>query len=395
MKKTILLSLVFVACFTPEFALPTGNDGSRYPHVAATREGGLLMSWFEKTDSATWALNWSEFSDKKWTEAKAITTGKNYFVNWADFPSIYHFSGDTILAHWLQKTGEGSYDYDIKVSISNDRGGEWSEPQTPHRDGVKGEHGFVSFFRDISNDIGLVWLDGRNMMVGDDGHGYGAMNLYQSGFTSTGTMKWEMKIDDRVCECCPTSSKRTENSIIIAYRDRSEDEIRNINIVRYADGYWHDPYAVNDDGWKVAGCPVNGPMLATYENDVAIAWYTSPDATPTVNVAFSKNEGASFEAPIRVDLSQPIGRVDIIWLNENEVMASWIESAEKTTNIVSAIVSKDRTVQQARVVSEIQPGRVSGYPQMEMVDDQLFFAWTEGGKGGGVKSKWVHISAFR
>lgn len=395
MKKTILLSLVFVACFTPEFALPTGNDGSRYPHVAATREGGLLMSWFEKTDSATWALNWSEFSDKKWTEAKAITTGKNYFVNWADFPSIYHFSGDTILAHWLQKTGEGSYDYDIKVSISNDRGGEWSEPQTPHRDGVKGEHGFVSFFRDISNDIGLVWLDGRNMMVGDDGHGYGAMNLYQSGFTSTGTMKWEMKIDDRVCECCPTSSKRTENSIIIAYRDRSEDEIRNINIVRYADGYWHDPYAVNDDGWKVAGCPVNGPMLATYENDVAIAWYTSPDATPTVNVAFSKNEGASFEAPIRVDLSQPIGRVDIIWLNENEVMASWIESAEETTNIVSAIVSKDRTVQQARVVSEIQPGRVSGYPQMEMVDDQLFFAWTEGGKGGGVKSKWVHISAFR
>jgi hypothetical protein len=395
MKKTILLSLVFVACSTSEFALPTGNDGSRYPYVAATREGGLLMSWFEKTDSVNWALNWSEFSDKKWTEAKAITTGKNYFVNWADFPSIYHFSGDTILAHWLQKTGEGSYDYDIKVSISNDRGGEWSEPKTPHRDGVKGEHGFVSFFRDISNDIGLVWLDGRNMVAGDDGHGYGTMNLYQSGFTSTGAMKWEMKIDDSVCECCPTSSKRTENSILIAYRDRSEDEIRNINIVRYADGFWHDPYAVNDDGWKIAGCPVNGPMLATYENNVAIAWYTSPDETPMVNVAFSKDEGASFEAPIRVDLSQPIGRVDIIWLNENEVMTSWIESAEETTNIVSAIVSKDRTVQNARVISKIQPGRVSGYPQMEMVDDKLFFAWTEGGKGGGVKSKWVHISAFR
>jgi hypothetical protein len=114
-----------------------------------------------------------------------------------------------------------------------------------------------------------------------------------------------------------------------------------------------------------------------------------------VNVAFSKDEGASFEAPIRVDLSQPIGRVDIIWLNENEVMTSWIESAEETTNIVSAIVSKDRTVQNARVISKIQPGRVSGYPQMEMVDDKLFFAWTEGGKGGGVKSKWVHISAFR
>lgn len=395
MKNIIILSLFLTACSTPELALPTAMDGSRYPRVAATQDGGLLMSWFEKTDSVNWALNWSEFADERWTEAKAITSGENYFVNWADFPSIYHFGGDTISAHWLQKTGKGSYDYDVKVAISNDRGMNWGKPQTPHRDGVKGEHGFVSFFRDISDDLGVVWLDGRNMAMSHDENDYGAMNLYKSGFTSNGDMKREMKMDDRVCECCPTSSIRTENSLIIAYRDRDEDEIRNINIARFADGYWHESYAVNEDGWKIAGCPVNGPMLATHKNDVAVAWYTSPNATPMVNVAFSKDEGASFEAPIRVDISQPIGRVDVIWLNENEIMASWIESAEETTNIVSAIISKDGTAQQPRIVSEIQPGRVSGYPQMEMVNDQLFFAWTEGGEGGGVKSKWVSVSAFR
>ena len=136
-------------------------------------------------------------------------------------------------------------------------------------------------------------------------------------------------------------------------------------------------------------------MLAAHENNIAIAWYTSPNATPTVNVAFSNDEGASFESPIRVDLSQPIGRVDLIWLNESEVMACWIESAEETTNIVSAIVSKDGKAQQPRIISEIQPGRVAGYTQMEMVEDQLFFAWTEGGDDGGVKSKWVSASAFR
>ena len=395
MKNIIILSLFLTACSTPELTLPSAMDGSRYPRVAATQNGGLLMSWFEKTDSVNWALNWSEFSDEKWTEAKVITSGENYFVNWADFPSIYHFGGDTISAHWLQKAGKGPYDYDVKVAISNDRGIKWSEPQTPHRDGVKGEHGFVSFFKDPSDDLGVVWLDGRNMTASHDEHGYGAMNMYHSGFASNGDMKWEMKMDDRVCECCPTASVRTEKSIIIAYRDRSEDEIRDINIVRYADGFWHEPYAVNEDGWKIAGCPVNGPMLATYENDVAIAWYTSPDATPTVNVAFSKDEGASFEAPIRVDLSQPIGRVDVIWLNENEIMVSWIETAEETTDIVTSIVSKSGNVQTPRIVSEIQPGRVSGYPQMEMVDDQLFFAWTEGGENGRVMTKWVSLSAFR
>jgi hypothetical protein len=73
------------------------------------------MSWFEKTDSVNWALKWSEFADEEWTEAKTITSNENYFVNWADFPSIYHFGGDTISAHWLQKSGEGTFDYDVTV----------------------------------------------------------------------------------------------------------------------------------------------------------------------------------------------------------------------------------------------------------------------------------------
>ena len=395
MKKIIISSLFFFGCSTSELELPITQPGSRYPRVVPTHNGGLLMSWFEKTDSVNWALKWSEFSDEQWTESQTITQGEKYFVNWADFPSIYNLGGDTISAHWLQKTGDGPYDYEVKVVISNDRGVKWSEPHTPHRDGVKGEHGFVSFFQDMSDNLGLVWLDGRNMASGHNDHGYGAMNLYQTGFTPNGEMKWEMKMDDMVCECCPTSSVRTANAVILAYRDRSEGEIRDINIIRYAGGYWNPPYTVHEDGWKIAGCPVNGPMLANHENDVAIAWYTSPNSTPTVNVAFSKDEGASFDAPLRVDLSQPIGRVDLIWINEDEVMASWIESAEKTTNIVTAIVSKEGEVQNPRVVSEIEPGRVSGYPQMEIVDDQLFFAWTEGGKNGAVETKWVALSSFR
>lgn len=353
------------------------------------------MSWFTQSDSTNWSLNWSEFSKGKWSKNKIITSGENYFVNWADFPSIFHFGGDTIAAHWLEKTGKRSYDYDVRVVTSSDRGINWSEAQTPHRDGVKGEHGFVSFYRDLSDQLGLVWLDGRDMGGEDHSTGYGAMNLYQTTFSPSGEFNWEMGLDDRVCECCPTSSVTTKNSLLIAYRNRSEEEVRDINIIRYANGSWYEPYAVNEDNWKIAGCPVNGPMLASREDEVAIAWYTSPNATPMVNVAFSIDEGVSFQSPIRVDLSQPIGRVDLVWINEEEVVVSWIESADETTNILSTIVSKSGNVQQPRIVSEIEPGRVSGYPQMEMVGQQLFFAWTESGDKGGIKSKWVQISDFR
>ena len=395
MKKVIFIFLFYFGCSTSDFPHPFFSEVSRYPRVASTQDNGLLVSWFEKTDSLNWALKWSEFSDEKWSGAKLITSGEDYFVNWADFPSIYHFVGDTISAHWLQKTGQGSYDYDIKVVASYDRGNNWTAPETPHRDGVKGEHGFVSFFQNLNNQLGLVWLDARNMGDGHNGNGYGSMNLYRTTFASNGGLNWEMQMDDMVCECCPTSTTKTDNSLLIAYRNRSINEIRDINIIRYSNGIWYEPYAVNNDGWEIAGCPVNGPMLASYGNEIAVAWYTSPNSTPSVNVAFSNDEGASFEAPIQVDVSQPIGRLDLVWINDKEVMVSWIETTEMTTNILSRIVSKNGHMLEPRIISEIEPGRVSGYPQMEIVDDQLFFAWTESGNGGGIKSKWVSLSAFR
>ena len=396
MKKNILLSLFLFGCSTPEYGLPKSDLGSRYPRVSSTETGGLLMSWFEKVDSTNWALQWSEFSKGTWTESQSITASDPYFVNWADFPSIYQLDGDNLVAHWLQKSGKAPFDYNVQISHSTDRGKSWSKSVIPHGDmDPKGEHGFLSFFQQQDESVGFVWLDGRHMGAYDPvTHTMGDMALYRSSMNN-GQLGPEIMIDSRTCECCPTSAIRTDNSVLIAYRDRSEKEIRNINIIRYADGKWFDPYPVYDDNWLIGGCPVNGPMLAEYGNNVAIAWYTSPNETPTVNLAFSHNEGASFDVPIRVDLSMPIGRVDLTWISQTEVMVSWIETAEETTDIVTAIVSTNGDVQPPRIVTEIQPGRVSGYPQMEKVEDHLFFAWTEGGEQGSVMSKWVPISAFR
>ena len=316
-------------------------NGSRYPRVSATENGGLLMSWFEKVDSVQWALQWSEFSKGTWTEGQTITSGDPYFVNWADFPSIYEVGGDQLVSHWLQKSGNGPYDYNVQISHSKDRGKSWSESVIPHGDiDPKGEHGFLSFFQQQDASLGFVWLDGRHMGAYDPvTHSMGDMALYHSTMVD-GQLGTEAMLDNRVCECCPTSSIQTGNSLIIAYRDRSEKEIRDINIIRYADGKWFEPYPVHEDNWLIGGCPVNGPMLAANGNDLAIAWYTSPNETPTVNVAFSHNDGASFSAPIRVDLSKPIGRVDLTWISQTEVMVSWIEMAEETTDIVTSIVSK-------------------------------------------------------
>ena len=395
MNKFIFIFLFLVSCSKTKFESPFFNDGSQYPRLTATQDGGLLMSWFEKVDSVNWSINWSEFQNNKWSQSKSITSGRDYFINWADFPSIYHFGSNSIAAHWLERSGSGTYDYDVKVVTSNNRGKTWSSPQTPHNDGKLGEHGFLSFYNDIYNDLGMIWLDGRNMSSDHSSHGYGSMSLYQTTFNSKDGLIPETKLDGRVCECCPTSAVRTQNSLVLAYRDRSESEIRDIYIIHCTKEKCDDPYPLNKDNWEIAGCPVNGPMLASSENNVAIAWYTAPKNNPMVNLAFSNDEGASFETPIRLDLSKPIGRVDLTWISGSEVMASWIELGEKTTNILASIISISGKVNEPRIVSAIQPGRVSGYPQMEKVNNHVMFAWTESGNDGGVKTLWRKISDFR
>ena len=102
MNKFVFI-LFFIGCGSSNYDQPITSISSRYPRLAPTKSNGILMSWFTQSDSTNWSLNWSEFSKGKWSKNKIITSGENYFVNWADFPSIFHFGGDTIAAHWLEK----------------------------------------------------------------------------------------------------------------------------------------------------------------------------------------------------------------------------------------------------------------------------------------------------
>lgn len=180
----------------------TPGIGSRYPNLHPT-EKGLLMTWFEPSEGG-FTLQWSELNGATWSTPGAIVESNDFFVNWADFPSIYQLGDNTLVVHWLQKSGSGTFDYDVKVVWSTDRGRTWSKPVMPHRDGGPGEHGFVSFFPRSEGDLGLVWLDGRNMTPeGDD---YGEMSLYATSIEGDGSLGPEEVLDARVCECCPTAA---------------------------------------------------------------------------------------------------------------------------------------------------------------------------------------------
>ena len=373
-------SIIDVDSFS-EISTPCKEGGE--PNLFVAENGEVYLSWVEYLNDTTDALLFSTLKNESWTPAQTIATGSNWFVNWADFPSVVaHHDGKSLAAHWLQKRAEGTYDYDVKIAQSHNGGENWEPSFIPHRDGIAAEHGFVSMLPLSDNKIFATWLDGRNTKSDkhendDHGHGHhGAMTLRCAEFDKEGNLSEEEELDNRICDCCQTAAVQTDQGIIVAYRDRSEKEIRDISIVRKVNGKWTAPKTVSNDNWHIAGCPVNGPSLAAKGNHVAIVWYTMSGEKPQVKVAFSSDAGANFSKPIQVDNGSPLGRVDIVMMTDGEALVSWLENNDNTASIKLVHVNKEGVAGEKITIVESNTSRKSGFPRMEKKGKQLILAWT-------------------
>ena len=340
----------------------------------------LLLSWIERNGSFA-MLKFSEWGPSGWSVPLVAASGDDWFVNWADVPSVIRLDDGTLVAHWLQKSGLGQYSYDVRLSYSMNDGRTWAESFMPHHDGTQTEHGFVSLFQMPSAGLGLVWLDGRSMQsdasVMSASGDSSAMSLRFAMFNEQWEEISEMPIDLKVCECCPTTAAVTSDGVVVAFRGRSDEEIRDIYISRFEHGSWTEPFAVHDDGWQINGCPVNGPMLSTNGKDVAVAWFNAKDNEGHAFVAFSNDAGKTFGAPIKLDDRSSLGRVDVEFLPDNSVLASWIEYADQQAEFRVRRIDRMGKRSSSVLVTPLVFGRASGYPRMALRADELFFVWTE------------------
>jgi hypothetical protein len=211
--------------------------------------------------------------------------------------------------------------------------------------------------------------------AGDD-EGTGDMSLRGAIFDRDLKPLAEDAIDLRVCECCPTAAAVTADGPIVAFRNRSPEEIRDIYVSRLVGGKWAVPSAVHNDGWQLNGCPVNGPALSARGREVAIAWFTAPGDQGHTFVAFSQDAGKTFGAPIRADEAGSLGRVDVELLPDGSAVVSWIELADKRATFSIRRVERSGQRSAPITVAPLGASRSSGYPRMAREVDELLFAWT-------------------
>ena len=375
-----------VAVLEPRELATPAAPGSAEPNLTTGADGRVYLSWVEPGPDSTHALRFAVLEeDGRWSAPRTVASGPGWFVNWADFPSLRVLEDGRMAAHWLQRSGAGRYAYEVRIALSADGGRTWTPGVVPHRDGTASEHGFVSLWPAGGDSVGAAWLDGRGYAGKEEGDSTAQMLLMEATLARDGTAGAERPVDARVCDCCQTAVAMTPRGPLVAYRDRSPQEVRDVYVVRRVNGAWTEPRPVHADGWVIPACPVNGPAAdGGGDGGVAVAWFTAARDTQRVLVAFSGDAGESFGAPVRVDGGAPLGRVDVLRVGSG-ALVSWLEAAgEKGAEVRVRHVGRDGTLGAVRVIATSSAERASGFPHLARAGDVVVFAWTVPGDSSTV-----------
>ena len=357
--------------------------------LAQAPDGTVCLSWLEPAGGEVWALKFSRFdaARQRWSEAHLIARGADFFVNWADFPILAAQSG-RLTAVWFvlnpaKGGGHHGGTYRAVHSVSTDGGTTWSPPQPVTTESTAVEFVTLQPLRD--GRLLAAWLDGRT---------HDRTALYARVLGAAGP---DTRVDGSVCDCCQLSFvPLTDGGALLAYRGRTEDEIRDMQLARFDGRTWGRPAALHADGWKIAGCPVNGPQLAAHGDLVGAVWFTAADNQARVLARVSANAGGTFGPVARVDLDRPQGRGDSVMLADGTLVMTWLEmTGEKSGQqggLYLRTLSREGRLSEPRLLAPSRTSPMSGFPRMVLLGGrQLLLTCTQEGEPSQILTFLVEV----
>jgi hypothetical protein len=331
-------------------------------------ESGLILSWMEPQKGDI-LLKMALHNGLRWSPARTIAKGDDWFVNWADFPAIVA-NGEMLFAHFLKKSASSTYAYDVMFTVSADMGESWSTPEKLHKDTVNAEHGFVSAVP-YKDGFMVSWLDGR--YTGEDN---GAMTIRGAFVDHNGESHNATEIDHSTCDCCQTSMTVVNGIPWTFYRDRTKEEIRDIYFSKMLDDSWTEPVAIHDDSWLINACPVNGPMATSYKDNMAVVWFTAADGDLKTKLKISQDEGKTFSDVILVDSPKSLGRVDVE-MDSSRIYVTFLSKKDSDSAIKLKVYNYQGELVSNEIMAIVSAERGTGFPRTAIWNNTLFISWTD------------------
>lgn len=356
------------------------SAGARLPRLVAHPEDGAVLSWVEPAPEGGHLLRVARYRDGRFAAPVEVARGRNWFVNWGDFPSVVPITTNFWLAHWLVRhpLANSPYHYGIAMAGSSDDGQHWTHRPPPHADVGPAEHGFAAIAA-LDDRAVMVWLDGR---ANDARHSFA---LRSTDIERDGAATAETVVDGDVCSCCWPALARTQGNLWLAYRSRTADEIRDFQLRHRTAAGWSAPIALAGEGWRIAGCPTNGVSLAAQGERLAAAWFTAADGVARVRVAFIRDGMNSLESIHDVDAATPVGRAAIAWLDSERVAVLHIAASSNALANLQLTLLSQRGIERRLTLTQLPANRDSGVPQLLAVDGELLVAWTAAAPGYGIR----------
>jgi len=371
--KTVLIlvlsgiPLAFAQTFRSEPLPNPSAAGSFQPNWSVTPDGGALLSWVEPGKNDSLSLRYAVRHGANWSEPHTIATQRHFFRHPAELPEVAQLGEHQWLAHWVEMPKEESEAEYVYTSASTD-GMHWTVPVMAHRDRAPVQHGLASMVPSGAGESSVFWLQG-----GKDEEAPTA--LMRTIVDVSGREVREERLAPDVCACCPTAVAKTSKGLLLAYRDHTPQDIRDISVLRLENGKWSQPKKLYADNWHINACPTNAASVAATGDKVAIAWFTSAQDAPKTEIAFSSDSGSTFSKPSTVSTGHSFGYTSVV-LDDSGAIVSWLEQGAGGGAARVLVRQIGFTGAPGPVMQVAEGGRMGlGYPRLFHSGGDTFIAW--------------------
>jgi hypothetical protein len=315
-------------------------------------------------------------------------------------PSTAKGAVPSMVVVWTTKGAKGTR---IVSARSSDGGKTFSAAKDIPGSDAEGSRGWQSVAVDAKGRVLVMWLDHREAgMMHHDSSKTSApapkadpteraalSKLYFASLDGSAATP----IAKSVCYCCKTSLVASGNDVYGVWRNVYAGSQRDIAFTSsHDDGRtFAAPVRVSDDGWRLDGCPENGPALAVdASHRVHVVWPTPPDGkngTPLALFYASTTDGKRFAARAEVPTHGAAAHGQIVIDASGNPVVAWDEIVNGARHIALARVrSSGKGPPSFAPIASPDAAADRGWPVLATVGKETFVAWVAGsGVGNAIR----------